>query len=133
MNKLEALKAVWQTAEALGWHVLPTIVALGIIAVGRMVFEDDILDINSSEAKRRHSVVKVLIILVAFVVTLFMQFSLSRADDMYDYEMSIGMAIGYTVVSYVAYSFLSALYTALNPVQLVAGLIRKATGQESPK
>lgn len=132
MTKLEALKYVYQTLEALGWHIIPNIVSIAVIAAGRMAFEGDVLDINTAEAKRRHSLIKVLIILASLIAGLILQIGLSRADDPYDYMLSVGMALGYTVVGYVAYSFLSALYVALNPVQLAVSLIRRMAGQQEP-
>lgn len=127
-EKLEAFKNVWATLIAIGWNPYPTLIAIAVMILGRYRFEPDVLDVNTPEDKRKHGYIKGLITLATLIISCLAHIAVTRPKDGYDVIMSICMSFAHTMVAYFVYS----IWTAVNPVGLAVGFIRRVTGQQEP-
>lgn len=101
---IDAIKNVFSNMQAIGWAPWPMVFAIVAAILVRMNMEEDVLNVNDNESKRKQSRAKILSLLVSYFVSVVACYGFSSPKNTQENIQALMFSILNAGLGYQAWS-----------------------------
>src|SRR5512139_851344 len=119
----DSVKNVFTNMSAIGWEPWPVVMACAATIIVRIAMEDDVLDVNTVEAKRKQGRAKMAAFAFGYFISVLACFGFDKPKDSQEIIQAFMFSLLNSGLGYLSYSF----YIIVDPV----GRFREKFGHKS--